>query len=126
MIGTLAHRQPHHLAASLLLEHVLGYLLGLHLPQAVGRFLLGAREGHPGRFKQFFDSNFGVALFLLRLVGLLFLLLGFELDFCEGVAVVGRKVLVVEVAFLAVFAYFVEVVHVELSETGGTCLTKEE
>ena len=58
-------------------------------------------------------------MFLLRLVGLLFLLLGFALDFCKGVTVVGCKVLVVEVTFLAVFAYFVEVVHVELSGMGG-------
>ena len=126
MIGTLAHWQPHHLATSLLLEHVLGYLLRLHLPQAVGRFFLRAGESRPGGFKQFFDSDFGVALFLLRLVGLLFLLLGFALDFGKGVTVVGCKVLVVEVTFLAVFAYFVEVVHVELSGMGGTCLTKEE
>ena len=52
--------------------------------------------------------------------------LRFPLDFDQGVSVILVEVFVMEVAFGAIFPYFVEVVHVELTRVGGTCRTKEE
>jgi len=126
LIGTFTQRYSHHLTTSVLFKHVLGYFLGFNFSKTVTWSLLGVGEDRSSRFQEFFNSNFGVTLFLLRLVSFLFLLLGFTLDFSKSISITGGEIFVMEVAFLAVFPYFVEVVHVELNVLRGTCLTKDE
>lgn len=90
--------------------HGLGFLLNLFLRGRTGVFLL---------FMLTLDLL--VSLLILSL-----LLFWFSLDIYEILFIVAIKVLMMEVAFRVVLSYFMEIVHVELNEKVGTCLTKDE
>jgi len=54
------------------------------------------------------------------------LFLGLPLDFCEFVLVEAVEALMDKIALLVALTDFVEIVHVQLNKSRGTCLTKEE
>lgn len=73
-----------------------------------------------------FSHRLERAIFLLRLIALSLLLFRFPLDLAQSLNIAGNEVLMMEVALVSAFPYFVEIVHIELNEWVGTCLTKEE
>ena len=126
LIGTLAQRESNDLASSILLEHILSDFLGLNFSKTICRSFFVDRKDRAWRFDGFFNSNFWITLLFFRVITFFFLLLWLTFDFSKSIWIIGSEVLMMKIAFLTVFAYFMEVVHVELNESRVTCLTKDE
>ena len=126
LIGTLTQRDSNDLTPSILLEHILSDFLRLNFSQTVCRSFFVNRKDRAGRFDRFFNPKFWITLLFFRVITFFFLLFWLTLDFSKSILIVGSEVLMMKIAFLTVFSYFVEVVHVELNESRVTCLTNDE